>query len=121
VRRRRDATAPSGVRRAISRSVHRVCCRSYTLLRFIKAEYLDKMNEQSEKDAHAEINSYYFNISLIGDVILSIVRQDALLAIFSFVFVFLWLRINTNSWFLAFVGFFGGCGRLARAPSSGVS
>jgi len=73
---------------------------------FIKDEYLDKMNEQSEKDTHAEINSYYFMTSLIGDVILSIVVQDALLAIFSFVFVFLWLRVNTNSWFLAFVGFF---------------
>ena len=79
------------------------------------------MNEQSEKDTHAEINSYYFMTSLIGDVILSIVVQDALLAIFSFVFVFLWLRVNTNSWFLAFVGFFGGCGALARAPSSSVA
>lgn len=64
------------------------------------------MNEQSKKDTHVEINSYYFMTTLIGDVILDIVTKDALLAIFSFAFVVMWLRINTQSWFLAFVGFF---------------
>jgi len=73
---------------------------------FIKANYLDKMNEQSEKGTHGEINSYYFMTTLIGDVIIDILTRDALLAIFSFVFVVIWLRVNTKSWFLACVGFF---------------
>mmetsp|Transcript_29797 Transcript_29797/g.54761 ORF Transcript_29797/g.54761 Transcript_29797/m.54761 type:complete len:1140 (-) Transcript_29797:156-3575(-) len=73
---------------------------------FIKANYLDKMNEQSEKGTHDEINSYYFMTTLIGDVIIDIVTKDAMLAIFSFVFVIIWLRVNTKSWFLAWVGFF---------------
>ena len=64
------------------------------------------MNEQSEKDTHAHINSYYFMTTLIGDVILEILQQDAMLALFSFAFVVIWLRINTESWFLAAVGFF---------------
>jgi len=73
---------------------------------FIVANYLDEMNAQSEPGTHAEINSYYFMTSLIGDVILKIVTQDAMLAIFSFVFVVVWLRVNTRSWFLALIGFF---------------
>eukprot|EP00581_Thalassiosira_minuscula_P028224 CAMPEP_0183756486 /NCGR_PEP_ID=MMETSP0739-20130205/5061_1 /TAXON_ID=385413 /ORGANISM="Thalassiosira miniscula, Strain CCMP1093" /LENGTH=1155 /DNA_ID=CAMNT_0025993693 /DNA_START=45 /DNA_END=3512 /DNA_ORIENTATION=+ len=73
---------------------------------FIKANYLEQMNKQSEKDKDEEINSYYFMTAIIGDVIIEIVTKDATLAIFSFVFVFIWLRLNTNSWMLAFVGFF---------------
>jgi hypothetical protein len=42
--------------------------------------------------------------AIIGDVILGIVTRDAMLALFSFAFIFLWLFINTRSWFLAFVG-----------------
>ena len=68
--------------------------------------FLDAMNKQSEEETHSTINSYYFMIAIIGDVILQIVLQDALLAIFSLAFVFFWLRINTGSWFLAGVGFF---------------
>ena len=64
------------------------------------------MNKQSEKGTHSEINSYYFMTTLIGDVILAIVTKDAMLAIFSFVFIIFWLRLNTKSWFLSFVGFF---------------
>jgi hypothetical protein len=64
------------------------------------------MNKQAEEETHSTINSYYFMIAIIGDVILQIVLQDALLAIFSLAFVFFWLRINTGSWFLAGVGFF---------------
>lgn len=43
-------------------------------------------------------------LQVIGDVILGIVTQDALLALFSLAFVFFWLRINTRSWFLAYIG-----------------
>ena len=64
------------------------------------------MNNQSKESTHAEINSYYFMTAIIGDVILGIVTKDAMLALFSLVFVFLWLRINTRSWFLSFVGLF---------------
>jgi hypothetical protein len=42
--------------------------------------------------------------SIIGDVILGIVSKDAMLALFSFAFIFFWLLVNTRSWFLSFVG-----------------
>ena len=64
------------------------------------------MDKQSEKGTHSTINSYYFMTAIIGDVILNIVTKDAMLALFSFAFIFFWLRINTRSWFLAFVGLF---------------
>jgi hypothetical protein len=64
------------------------------------------MNDQADTETHSSINSYYFMTAIIGDTILGIVTQDALLAIFSFIFVFFWIRINTQSWFLAFVGLF---------------
>lgn len=73
---------------------------------FVIDNFLDRMNKQAEEGTHSFINSYYFMIAIIGDVILQIVLQDALLAIFSLAFVFIWLRINTGSWFLASVGFF---------------
>lgn len=78
----------------------------HTHKRFIKKHYLEEMNYQSEKETHSTINSYYFMTALIGDVILDIVVKDAMLAIFSFAFIFFWLRVNTQSWFLAFVGLF---------------
>lgn len=64
------------------------------------------MDDQASKGEHEEINSYYFMGVLLLDVILRIVQRDAMLAIFSLVFVFLWIRINTGSWFLAGVGIF---------------
>ena len=64
------------------------------------------MDKQSDPETHATLNSYYFMTAIIGDVILDIVTQDGLLALFSFAFVFCWIRLNTGSWFLAFVGFF---------------
>eukprot|EP01082_Thalassiosira_pseudonana_P011165 g10693.t1 g10693 contig4:2350344-2354045(-) len=73
---------------------------------YIKKQYLDEMNDQSKTTTHRLINTYYFMTAIIGDVILSIVTQDSMLAIFSFVFVFIWIRVNTQSWFLAFVGLF---------------
>jgi len=73
---------------------------------FVIEHYLDAMNNQAEEGTHASINSYYFMIAIIGDVILQIVLLDAALAVFSLAFVFFWLRINTGSWFLAAVGFF---------------
>jgi len=71
---------------------------------FIKSEYLVDMEKQSEEGTHSGVNTYYFMTAIIGDVILGIVTQDALLALFSLAFVFFWLRINTRSWFLAYVG-----------------
>lgn len=64
------------------------------------------MDKQSDPETHETINSYYFMTAIIGDVILNIVQKDAMLAIFSFAFVFGWIGVNTGSWFLAFVGFF---------------
>jgi len=68
--------------------------------------YLEAMDVQADKSTHEEINSYYFMTAIIGDVILNIVQQDAMLALFSFAFIFFWLFVNTSSWFLAFVGLF---------------
>lgn len=76
------------------------------LKNYILDNYLEKMDKQSDLNTHATINSYYFMTAIIGDVILDIVTQDGLLALFSFAFVFCWIRLNTASWFLAFVGFF---------------
>jgi len=76
------------------------------LKKYILDNYLEKMDKQSDKETHASLNSYYFMTAIIGDVILDIVTQDGLLALFSFAFVFCWIRLNTGSWFLAFVGFF---------------
>jgi hypothetical protein len=73
---------------------------------FVLDNFLDSMNRLAEEDLHPFMNSYYFMLTLIGDVIRALVIQDALLALFSLAFVFLWLRINTGSWFLATVGFF---------------
>ncbi|KAL7545699.1 hypothetical protein ACHAWF_009050 [Thalassiosira exigua] len=71
---------------------------------FIKEHYLEDMNTQAEGSRHASINSYYFMTTIIGEVILDIVSKDAMLAIFSFAFIFFWLRVNTASWFLALIG-----------------
>ncbi|KAK1736005.1 putative sterol regulatory element-binding protein [Skeletonema marinoi] len=76
------------------------------LKNYILENYLEKMDKQSDPETHATLNSYYFMTAIIGDVILDIVTQDGLLALFSFAFVFCWIRLNTGSWFLAFVGFF---------------
>ena len=78
----------------------------FFLPRIVKANYLEGMNEQADVKTHDSVNSYYFMTAIIGDTIISIVTQDALLAIFSFIFVFFWIRVNTQSWFLAFVGLF---------------
>jgi hypothetical protein len=72
--------------------------------KFVKDNYLEAMDEQADMSTHPTINSYYFMTSIIGDVILSIVTKDAMFAIASFLFIFIWLLINTKSWFLAIVG-----------------
>lgn len=72
---------------------------------FVIDRYLEEMDAEADKDRYSFLNSYYFMGAIIGDVILDIVIQDGLLAIFSFLFIFFWLRINTGSWFLALVGF----------------
>ena len=68
----------------------------YECIRFIKTNYLVSMDEQSDKSTHGTINSYYFMTAIIGDVILNIVTKDAMLALFSFAFIFFWLRLNTR-------------------------
>lgn len=62
------------------------------------------MEELSEEGTHKEINSYFFMGVLILEVLLEIIARDGMLAIFSLVFVFIWLRINTRSWFLSGIG-----------------
>jgi predicted RND superfamily exporter protein len=73
---------------------------------YIIDNHLEEMDKQADESTNSDVNSYYFMIVLIGDVIIGIVVQDGLLAIFSLAFVFFWLRINTGSWFLAGVGIF---------------
>ena len=62
------------------------------------------MNRIAKTSTHDKINSYYFMGSLILEVLLEVVQQDGMLAIFSLLFVFIWIRVNTASWFLALVG-----------------
>lgn len=71
---------------------------------YIVDNFLDDMNDLANKGTHSQINTYYFMGVLIFDVLIGIVSQDGMLAIISLLFVFFWLRINTNSWFLAGVG-----------------
>ena len=66
--------------------------------------HFDEMEELADTGSNSEINSYYFMGALIFDVLIQIVSRDGMLAIFSLVFVFIWLRINTGSFFLAGVG-----------------
>jgi len=74
------------------------------LKNYILENFLEKMDQLAEEDKNPEINSYYFMGALIFDVLIQIVSQDATLAFFSLCFVFVWIRINVGSWFLASVG-----------------
>lgn len=78
------------------------------LRRYVVDNFLDDMEELAEDGTHRELNSYFFMAAIIFDVILDIIIRDGLLAIFSLFFVFMWLRINTGSWFLSTVGIFVG-------------
>lgn len=71
---------------------------------YIVDNFLKEMDRQASGKTHKTINSYYFMIALLFDVLIGIIQQDGMLALFSLAFVFLWLRINTGSWFLAGVG-----------------
>jgi len=73
---------------------------------FIIDNYLSRMDIEANLDKHPSINTYYLMRSITGEVILDTVITDALLALFSFLFIFFWLRVNTGSWFLAAIGFF---------------
>ncbi|KAL3943277.1 MAG: hypothetical protein SGBAC_002648 [Bacillariaceae sp.] len=72
---------------------------------YVIDNYLEKMDVEADPDKHLSINTYYLMASIIGEVILGVVVQDALLALFSFLFILFWLRVNTGSWFLAAIGF----------------
>jgi hypothetical protein len=71
---------------------------------YIVDNFLDEMDELADPETFKELNSYYFMGSLIFDVLIEIVSQDGMLAVISLVFVFIWLRVNTGSFFLATVG-----------------
>lgn len=71
---------------------------------WISKNFLTRMVEISDEDYSSEINSYYFMPSLILDVLLRIVTRDGMLALFSFAFVFTYIRAMVGSWFLALVG-----------------
>lgn len=71
---------------------------------YIVDNFLKEMNALAESKANENVNSFYFMGSLILEELLKIVQRDGLLALASFMFVFLWIRLNVGSWFLAFVG-----------------
>jgi len=71
---------------------------------YIVDNFLKDMDELADESTHEELNSYYFMGALILDVLLEIVQTDGMLAIISLTFVFVWLRLNVSSWFLATVG-----------------
>jgi hypothetical protein len=66
--------------------------------------FLKKMNKIASSKYNPDVNSYYFMGALILEVLLDIVKQDAFLALASFLFVFLYLRTMVGSWFLACIG-----------------
>jgi len=71
---------------------------------YIVDTFLDDMNKLSKSSASKNVNTYYFMGVLIGEELLKIVKTDGLLALASFGFVFLWIRLNVGSWFLAMIG-----------------
>jgi len=71
---------------------------------YVVDNFLEKMNKYTKMSYSDEINSYYFMGILIFEVLLEIVTMDGMLAIFSIVFVFLYVRLQVRSWFLALVG-----------------
>jgi hypothetical protein len=71
---------------------------------YIVGEFLGELETISQPTYSDQLNAYYFMGVLILEVLLEIVQRDALLAIASFAFVFLYIRISVGSWFLAFVG-----------------
>lgn len=73
---------------------------------YILENFFDDMKDIADPNHSKSLNSYYFGGFLLFDEILQIVQLDALLALASLMFVFLWLRINTGSFFLAGVGIF---------------
>jgi len=75
------------------------------LKNYIVKNFLKKMDEIADTKYHSTIDSYYFMPVLILEVLLEIVIKDGSLAIYSLLFVFLWLGIMVGSWFLAFIGF----------------
>jgi predicted RND superfamily exporter protein len=68
------------------------------------ANFWGELETISQPTYSDQLNAYYFMGVLILEVLLEIVQRDALLAIASFAFVFLYIRISVGSWFLAFVG-----------------
>lgn len=75
------------------------------LKQYIVDNMLQDMEQISSDNHNSYINSYYFMGVLIADVLLDISKKDAMLALFSFGFVFLYIRVAVGSWFLALIGF----------------
>lgn len=72
---------------------------------YVEEELLGDMKKFADPNYSSKTNMYYFMPSLIFDELISILIGDALLAIASFAFVFLYIRLCVGSWFLAIVGF----------------
>lgn len=77
---------------------------TFSFTRYFLDNFLDEMNDISDLDRNPNVNSFYFMGILILEVLLDIVTRDAMLALASFMFVFLYLRLMVGSWFLAIVG-----------------
>lgn len=75
------------------------------LKQYIVDNMLQDMEEISSNNHNPYVNSYYFMGVLIVDVLLETSKKDAMLALFSFGFVFLYIRVAVGSWFLALIGF----------------
>ena len=71
---------------------------------YVINQFLGPMETLSDESQNTKVHSYYFMGVLILEVLFKIVQRDAMLAIASFFFVFIYMRIAINSWFLALVG-----------------
>lgn len=74
------------------------------LKKWIVDNLLKQMDEIASPRYNDKVNSFYFMGSLIVDVLLKIVLGDARLAFMAIIFVFIWIRVSTGSWFLSIVG-----------------
>jgi len=75
------------------------------LIKFIKDDLLKSWNKITGSN-NGEVKTYFFQLSLIFDIILGILAADALKALASFLAVFFYLRLMIGSWFLAAIGMF---------------
>eukprot|EP01063_Lacrimia_lanifica_P033900 TRINITY_DN6160_c0_g1_i1.p1 TRINITY_DN6160_c0_g1~~TRINITY_DN6160_c0_g1_i1.p1 ORF type:complete len:1323 (+),score=394.51 TRINITY_DN6160_c0_g1_i1:140-4108(+) len=72
----------------------------------VKDWYLSPLSEDFDAEDNGDVELLYYMTGILWEKILSIIFRDVLLAAISFVFVYLYLQVHTESFFLATMGMF---------------